>query len=72
MVVEEEEEAGVVVEEEEEAEVAEAEAEGELRQAAQLPEEEATQNSSEQNHPHSTEIARTSTDSYRISKGICR
>ena len=54
-----------------EAEAVEAEAEGERQQAAQLLEEEETQNSSERNHPHSTEIAKMLTDSYRISKDIC-
>ena len=64
---------GVVVEEEAGAveEAVEAEAEGEPRQAAQLLEEEETQNSSERNPLHSTEIAKMSTDSYRISKDIC-
>ena len=56
----------------EEEEVEAAEAEAELRQAAQLPEEEETRNFSEQSHLHSTEIAKMSTDSYRISKDICR
>ena len=62
----------VVVEvEAEEVEVVEGEAEEAPRQVAQLREEE-TQNFSERNHPHSTGIAKMLTDSYQISKDICR
>ena len=58
-----------VVEAVEEVEVAEVEAQ---RQAEQQPqEEEEMQNSSEQNHPPSTGIDKTSTGSFRIFKDTC-
>ena len=58
-----EEEVEAVEEEEEEAAVA--------QQRAQLREGEATQNSSEQNHPLSMETDKTSTGSSRTFKDIC-
>ena len=41
------------------------------QQQEQLQGEEAMRNSSEQNHPPSTEITKTLTDSFRTSKGTC-
>ena len=60
--------------EEVEEEAVEAEAEGELQQAARLPEEEEeeeTRNSSELNHPLSTGTVKMLTGSCQTSKDIC-
>ena len=43
----------------------------EAQQRARQPQEEETRNSSERNHPHSMEIDKTSTDSFRIFRDIC-